>query len=821
MGSLGLWRRSRSTYSPSMGMTWTLLCHQPRGTPTRTPEIFDKQDDSASPQAPCAVTTRLNPGNTSSLIPTDTTEKMAPTDPKRASLGPPPRITRSSPPTTTPTRTATKAPLKQPIADAEEAAKHLEGLGYTAPGQYITALNLADFLFQATLSLPRTNKEAISTFRALAFAAQTLAVDVTAERIAAAVAERLADPVSQVNRATAEAAAAAADSQRAALTAREAASFTLDAAEACTNASRAAEETAHSIRQTSQARTPAATWEATPPQAIATQPLAPVGPPPRPAAPALAAEIARGDDRDRRFVVDWIAPDENSGTLTNRSTIQKAEVAIALMAEVGICGPPTLAFVSATQMRDSSVVYHLDSAASVRWLMQPAVRPKFIAHLEGASSVSSHTLHCVVEYVPVSFDPDSEASLAAIEEDSVLDAKTIQFARWLKKPDRRAPFQKTAFMLFGFLTREAANEAIERGLSICGRNCPVRRLMPEPRRCLKCQKWDPGHLAAKCPATQDVCARCAKGHRTASCQVVAEADLECHNCISAGRESARTHGAGDRLCPAFVECQAALLRRVPGARYRFFPTDHPRTWEHNRTDIMAPQSGGGDAAWLEDRFFERADALAASEAQYGGGWSMQHTGRNGRGRGRLAGGSWGGGGAVGTAKVPLPQGAGASPPPPAMLTSQAKGKKKGKKPAKSALVAKRAVGAGVAGGGPAPAVQTHLHTYWSQASKTVAADASWATAPEGEEAESGDDGRWPGLDGAERRKVAGGGPQTGAAEAGGSGTRSTGAAEDRTAGDGAVAAEAAAAEEEADEALATAEIARTLQGATACGPCDV
>ncbi len=200
-----------------------------------------------------------------------------------------------------------------------------------------------------------------------------------------------------------------------------------------------------------------------------------------------------GDAHDCRFVVNVAADGALTG-LTEKALVEKANATLALLAEAGIRGPIDMAFVSATRMCNKSVTYHLNAADGPRWLSQPAVRPKFIAHFEGASSAISSLLHCVVEYVPVSFDPTDLASVERVETANDLGAKTIQFAKWFKQPEHRLPTQRTAFMLMGFLTREAANLAIAKILVIDGRVCLVWKLLAEPRRCLHCQKWDPGHL---------------------------------------------------------------------------------------------------------------------------------------------------------------------------------------------------------------------------------------------------------------------------------------------------------------------------------------
>ncbi|KAJ3746962.1 hypothetical protein EV360DRAFT_31179, partial [Lentinula raphanica] len=112
-----------------------------------------------------------------------------------------------------------------------------------------------------------------------------------------------------------------------------------------------------------------------------------------------------------------------------------------------------------------------------------------------------------------------------------------------------------------------ANQAISNGIIVQGKSLEARRSLPEPQRCLKCQKL--GHFVKECKRDEDVCGRCAKRHSTNSCS---STELLCANCNTPG------HGAADRACPSFTKRTRALYERRADIQYRFFVTDIPETW---------------------------------------------------------------------------------------------------------------------------------------------------------------------------------------------------------------------------------------------------
>ena len=100
----------------------------------------------------------------------------------------------------------------------------------------------------------------------------------------------------------------------------------------------------------------------------------------------------------------------------------------------------------------------------------------------GGMSVHKNQLsHVIIEYVPISFNPNGMGGLTIVEAASGLGHTTIKEARFIKPVHLCAPGQRTGHVILGLLTWEAANHAIEHGLFIEGKKVLARKLLQEPR----------------------------------------------------------------------------------------------------------------------------------------------------------------------------------------------------------------------------------------------------------------------------------------------------------------------------------------------------
>ncbi|KAG2046962.1 hypothetical protein BDR06DRAFT_838602, partial [Suillus hirtellus] len=121
-----------------------------------------------------------------------------------------------------------------------------------------------------------------------------------------------------------------------------------------------------------------------------------------------------------------------------------------------------------------------------------------------------------------------------------------------------------------------AKHAIRQGLTIEGRKIAVRKLLPEPTRCLKCQKLTSEHMAGTCQQETDTCGTCGMDHKTLECTFGA-ADPQHHYCVNCNSQG---YAAWSRECPLFIERSNRMHGKSEEARYKYFPTeDDPDSWE--------------------------------------------------------------------------------------------------------------------------------------------------------------------------------------------------------------------------------------------------
>ena len=118
----------------------------------------------------------------------------------------------------------------------------------------------------------------------------------------------------------------------------------------------------------------------------------------------------------------------------------------------------------------------------------------------------------------------------------------------------------------GALNEGGGQPRTELRVMVEGKHCWTRKLLPEPKWCVKCQGY--GHFAKECKATKDVCARCAGEHRTTDpdCGVAHGRTTRCANCNKDG------HGAADRNCEVYKSKLAQLRARDPDSFVSSPPT---------------------------------------------------------------------------------------------------------------------------------------------------------------------------------------------------------------------------------------------------------
>ena len=316
--------------------------------------------------------------------------------------------------------------------------------------------------------------------------------------------------------------------------------------------------------------------------------------------------------------------------MSEKELIAKANMALAMLAAEVEGVPEDGEFVGASKLQHGGILFRMNSEEGAEWVRKEG-RDGFLAKMGGTSVVKERLATVVVEYVPVTFEPEVEGALREVERVSGLKEGSIMKATYIKPKHRRAPGQKVAFAIFTFRNLDDANHALRYGMFIENKQVWGRKKRLEPRRCYKCQAIGITHMASECKAEHDTCARCGGNHRAATCNATDETKFNCANCEGVG------HGPGNRYCPALENAATELLRQNPANQLPYFPTSDPMTWEQVERPVET-FSNPQDATWVNN------------DGTYGGGWS-EVRGKKGKGTGRLVGGLAGEGGGGTTYQV--------------------------------------------------------------------------------------------------------------------------------------------------------------------------
>lgn len=297
--------------------------------------------------------------------------------------------------------------------------------------------------------------------------------------------------------------------------------------------------------------------------------------PPMQLPPSHEATIARAEQKARQILFRPLPnmPPHKLNELSHEAIVKKANVALEALATKRNDIPKGMAFLGVNLLSRGDIVFDLSSKEAADWLKRDEVKTSYMEGFGALTEIVDREHAVVVENIPVTFEPGTE-SFRRVETANGLDQGAILLGRWFKKKEDRSPNQKTAFMKVFFKSAETANKVIRNRILIGGRRCNARKLLPEPRRCFKCQKIGTGHMAQHCPLDHSICANCAKHHPTQRCPVTEEIDK--HSCANCAKEG---HGAGNRECPIYTQKRDELQGRNSELLYKFFPTADSTTWE--------------------------------------------------------------------------------------------------------------------------------------------------------------------------------------------------------------------------------------------------
>jgi len=153
--------------------------------------------------------------------------------------------------------------------------------------------------------------------------------------------------------------------------------------------------------------------------------------------------------------------------LDEHKLVEKANTALSKMSTQSERPPTETRIVGAKKLQNGGIVYELNSPESATWLRKE--KTEFTKHYDGASIIKDKAVSILVEYIPITHNPDALGESKKIERETGLPTDSIDSTRWIKPMSRRTVGQHTAHLITKLCSPEAANQALRDGLIIEGK----------------------------------------------------------------------------------------------------------------------------------------------------------------------------------------------------------------------------------------------------------------------------------------------------------------------------------------------------------------
>ena len=262
-------------------------------------------------------------------------------------------------------------------------------------------------------------------------------------------------------------------------------------------------------------------------------------------------------------------PDSHLDSMNSTTLGRKVTDAIKTAWAIAPQPKPDAPSIKATVLlRDGGLLLELDSSGSVDWLHEETNRKAFLDNIGSGANIKDRTYQVIVQFVPIEFNPDDDASIRKYEENNGLEVHSVLKAEWIKPVQDRKPLQWVATARFYHKDAKSANRVLSSASYVLNRKIVPKKPWKEPIRCLKCQQF--GHERRHCTATTARCAKCACAQDTKQCNAPWRA-FECVNCRC-------HHPSYDRFCQSFLDKCVQLDTCCPENSLAFYPTDEPWTW---------------------------------------------------------------------------------------------------------------------------------------------------------------------------------------------------------------------------------------------------
>jgi len=168
--------------------------------------------------------------------------------------------------------------------------------------------------------------------------------------------------------------------------------------------------------------------------------------------PAHELVVARGELTVKQILIqkDPGATDNALESLTEKDLVAKANTTLDLMGIEVADKPPGTAFIGAKKLKNSNVLYQLNSMDAGYWIKQTDVQKAFITNYSGTSNIQNKLHYVIAEFMPTTFNVGSSYMHTKVEEDSGISNNMIAFSKYIKPPHLCNENQKVAHIIIGF-----------------------------------------------------------------------------------------------------------------------------------------------------------------------------------------------------------------------------------------------------------------------------------------------------------------------------------------------------------------------------------
>jgi len=311
------------------------------------------------------------------------------------------------------------------ITDAAMARIRFERTGYLTKDQPVTICILATMARQ--LSLETANEAKASGLCALAYLLEEWEEEETGRRITEAVIAKVTEGLAQIPAVEALEAAAREFGEAASKAAGALDEFKEDCSDLMQRLSDAADEISQAVPTPTETETPTANPM---PEKRATMSYAHIAQQGATYEPQSTSSSPRNN---RQILVDRAPNATTHGLqdLCEKDLVAKANMALILMNDDGEGVPERAEFVGAQKLRHGGVLYRLNLDEGAEWVRTEGMAG-FLEKMGGTLVVRERTVTIVVEYVPISFDPNAVGDLRGVEEKSGLPKDSIVKATYMK-----------------------------------------------------------------------------------------------------------------------------------------------------------------------------------------------------------------------------------------------------------------------------------------------------------------------------------------------------------------------------------------------------